>query len=263
MSKEKFTGLVNGFKKVIIKRSPEILTGIGIAGMISAGVLAVRATPKALELIHERKEELYPLDEDKKLSLTPLETVKICWKCYIPAVSTCILSAACIIGASSVHTKRNAAIAAAYKLSEKALIEYKDAVIETIGEKKELEVRDKMAEKHIEKDPVSKTEVIITDKGTSLCYDSISGRYFKSDIETIKRAENVINKQLLSDMYVSLNDFYDEIGLDYTKVGRELGWSVDEGLIEIHFSSQLADDGTPCLVVEYYTPPRYNFDRFD
>ena len=198
MSKEKFTGLVNGFKKVIIKRSPEILTGIGIAGMISAGVLAVRATPKALELIHERKEELYPLDEDKKLSLTPLETVKICWKCYIPAVSTCILSAACIIGASSVHTKRNAAIAAAYKLSEKALIEYKDAVIETIGEKKELEVRDKMAEKCIEKDPVSKTEVIITDKGTSLCYDSISGRYFKSDIETIKRAENVINKQLLS-----------------------------------------------------------------
>lgn len=257
MSKEKFTGLVNNVKKVVIKRSPEILTGIGIAGMISAGILAVRATPKALELIREREDEL-------KVEKLPVgETVKTTWKCYIPAVSTCILSAACIIGASSVHAKRNAAIAAAYKLSEKALIEYKDAVIETIGEKKELEVRDKMAEKCIEKDPVSKTEVIVTDKGSSLCYDSISGRYFKSDIETIKRAENVINKQMLSDMYVSLNDFYDEIGLDFTKVGRELGWSVDDGLIDIHFSSQLADDGTPCLVVEYYTPPRYNFDRFD
>lgn len=255
--KPKFTGLVNNVKKVVIKRSPEILTGIGIAGMISAGILAVRATPKALELIREREDEL----KVEKLSVG--ETVKTTWKCYIPAVSTCILSAACIIGASSVHTKRNAAIAAAYKLSEKALIEYKDAVIETIGEKKELEVRDKMAEKRIEKDPVSKTEVIITDKGTSLCYDSISGRYFKSDIETIKRAENVINKQMLSDMYVSLNDFYDELGLDFTKMGRELGWSVDDGLIDIHFSSQLADDGTPCLVVEYYTPPRYNFDRFD
>ena len=257
MSKEKFTGLVNNIKKVVIKRSPEILTGIGIAGMISAGILAVRTTPKALELIREREDEL-------KVEKLPVgETVKTTWKCYIPAVSTCILSAACIIGASSVHAKRNAAIAAAYKLSEKALIEYKDAVIETIGEKKELEVRDKMAEKRIEKDPVSKTEVIVTDKGSSLCYDSISGRYFKSDIETIKRAENVINKQMLSDMYVSLNDFYDEIGLDFTKVGRELGWSVDDGLIDIRFSSQLADDGTPCLVVEYCTPPRYNFDRFD
>lgn len=257
MSKEKFTGLVNNVKKVVIKRSPEILTGIGIAGMISAGILAVRTTPKALELIREREDEL-------KVEKLPVgETVKATWKCYIPAVSTCILSAACIIGASSVHAKRNAAIAAAYKLSEKALIEYKDAVIETIGEKKELEVRDKMAEKRIEKDPISKTEVIVTDKGSSLCYDSISGRYFKSDIETIKRAENVINKQMLSDMYVSLNDFYDEIGLDFTKVGRELGWSVDDGLIDIHFSSQLADDGTPCLVVEYCTPPKYNFDRFD
>lgn len=257
MSKEKFTGLVNNIKKVVIKRSPEILTGIGIAGMISASILAVRTTPKALELIREREDEL-------KVEKLPVgETVKTTWKCYIPAVSTCILSAACIIGASSVHAKRNAAIAAAYKLSEKALIEYKDAVIETIGEKKELEVRDKMAEKRIEKDPISKTEVIVTDKGSSLCYDSISGRYFKSDIETIKRAENVINKQMLSDMYVSLNDFYDELGLDFTKMGRELGWSVDNGLIDIHFSSQLADDGTPCLVVEYYTPPRYNFDRFD
>ena len=257
MSKPNVSDFINSAKSAIVKHSPEILTGMGIAGMVTTAVLAVKATPKALDLIRDREDEL----EVEKLPVG--EIVKTTWKCYIPAVSTCVLSAACIIGASSVHTKRNAAIAAAYKLSEKALIEYKDAVIETIGEKKELEVRDKMAEKRIEKDPVSKTEVIITDKGTSLCYDSISGRYFKSDIETIKRAENVINKQLLSDMYVSLNDFYDEIGLDFTKVGRELGWSVDEGLIEIHFSSQLADDGTPCLVVEYHTPPRYNFDRFD
>lgn len=257
MSKPNVSGFINSAKSAIVKHSPEILTGMGVAGMVTTAVLAVKATPKALDLIRVREDEL----EVEKLPVG--EIVKTTWKCYIPAVSTCILSAACIIGASSVHTKRNAAIAAAYKLSEKALIEYKDAVIETIGEKKELEVRDKMAEKHIEKDPVSKTEVIITDKGTSLCYDSISGRYFKSDIETIKRAENVINKQMLSDMYVSLNDFYDELGLDYTKVGRELGWSVDDGLIEIHFSSQLADDCTPCLVVEYSTPPKYKFDRFD
>ena len=40
------------------KHSPEILTGIGIAGMISATVMAVRATPKALQNIeHEKKEQ--------------------------------------------------------------------------------------------------------------------------------------------------------------------------------------------------------------
>lgn len=257
MGKPNFPGLINTVKKAAVKHSPEILTGIGIAGMITTTVLAVKATPKALDLIREREDEL----EVEKLPVG--EIVKTSWKCYIPATITCALSTACLIGASSVHLKRNAAIAAAYKLSEKALIEYKDAVIETIGEKKEQEVKHKLAEKKLEKDPVSKTEVIVTDKGSALCYDSISGRYFKSDIEAIKRAENVLNKQMLNEMYVSLNDFYDELGLEYTKVGRELGWSVNDGLIEIHFSSQLADDGTPCLVIDYDTPPKYNFDRFD
>ena len=39
------------------KHSPEILTGIGIVGMISTTVLAVRATPKALMLIEEKKRD--------------------------------------------------------------------------------------------------------------------------------------------------------------------------------------------------------------
>lgn len=257
MEKPNFHGILDSIKKIVVKRSPEILTGIGIAGMITTTVLAVQATPKAIDLIRDKEDEL----EVEKLTVG--ETIKVTWKCYIPAAVTCTLSTVCLIGASSVHTKRNAAIAAAYKLSEKALIEYKDAVIETIGEKKEQAVRDKMAEKKLEKEPVSKSEVIFTDKGTSLCYDSISGRYFNSSIEAIKRAENVINKQMLNDMYVSLNDFYDELGLDYTQVGRDLGWSVNDGLINIGFSSQLADDGRPCLVVDFSTPPKYKFDRFD
>ena len=256
MGKPKFLGIINSLKKTIVKRSPEILTGIGIAGMITTTVLAVRATPKALDLIREKEDEL---EVD---GLTVGETIKTTWKCYIPAVTTCVISAACLIGASSVHTKRNAALAAAYKISETALIEYKDAVIETIGEKKEQEVRDKVAEKKLEKDPVSKSEVIITGKGPDLCYETIGGRYFESDIEEIKRVENVLNKQMLSENYVSLNDFYDEVGLIQTEMGRELGWSVNDGLIDIRFSSQLSDNGKPCLVVDYSKSPKYNFDRF-
>lgn len=255
MDKQKFEGVVNYLKKTISKRSPEILTGIGIAGMITSTVLAVKATPKALDLIREKEDEL---EADK---LTISETIQTTWKCYIPAATTCITSAACIICANSVHVKRNAAIAAAYKLSEKALVEYKDAVIETIGEKKENLVNDKLAEKKLEKNPVSKSEVIISG-GTALCYDSIGGRYFKSDIESIKRIENMLNKQMLRDDYISLNDFYDEIGLPHTDAGRELGWSVNDGLIDIRFSSQIADNGEPCLVVDYSNPPKYNFNKF-
>lgn len=255
MNKPKFSGIINGVKTTMVKRSPEILTGIGIAGMITTAVLAVRATPKALDLIRDKEDEL---EVDK---LTIGETIKTTWKCYIPAVTTCVASTVCLIGASSVHTKRNAALAAAYKLSETALIEYKDAVIETIGEK-EKEIRDKVAEKKLEKNPVSKNEVIITGKGSVLCYETHGGRYFESDMEEVKRIENVLNKQMLRDDYVSLNDFYDEVGLSHTDIGNELGWSINDGMIEIYFSSKVADDGRPCLVVDYSNPPKYNFNKF-
>ena len=234
------------------KRSPEILTGIGIAGMIGTVVMAVRATPKALEMIDEKIEE----KEDK---LTPIETVKAAWKPYIPAAITGVTSVACIIGASSINLRRNAAIVTAYTLSETALREYKDKVIETIGEKKEKEVRDAIAKDWIEKNPLSQNEVIMTEKGDTLCYDSLSGRYFKSDIEKLKRAENELNHQLLNEGTVTLNDLYYAIGLGDTKIGYDLGWDTRHGLVDMSFSSQLAEDGTPCIVLDFTVPPVYDF----
>ena len=240
-------------KTAIKKHSPEILTGIGIAGMITTTVMAVRATPKALILIEERKEEI---GAEK---LEAMDMVKTTWACYIPAAITGTLSVACLIGASSVNARRNAALATAYTLSESALKDYQGKVIEMFGEKKNEAVKDAIAKDKVEKNPVVTREVIITEKGNTLCYDAISGRYFKSDIEKIKKAECELNRQMLDDMYVSLNDFYYEIGLDSVKLGDELGWNVDSGYIDLSFSSQLASDGTPCLVIDYSVAPRYDY----
>lgn len=240
-------------KTAIKKHSPEILTGIGIAGMITTTVMAVRATPKALILIEERKEEI---GAEK---LEAMDMVKTTWACYIPAAITGTLSVACLIGASSVNARRNAALATAYTLSESALKDYQGKVIEMFGEKKNEAVKDAVAKDKVEKNPVVTREVIITEKGNTLCYDAISGRYFKSDIEKIKKAECELNRQMLDDMYVSLNDFYYEIGLDSVKLGDELGWNIDSGYIDLSFSSQLASDGTPCLVIDYSVAPRYDY----
>ncbi len=255
MKKPKLSSISKGIRGAITKHSPEILTGIGIAGMITTTIMAVRATPKALILIEERKEEI---DVDK---LTPVESIKTTWKCYIPAVITGGLSIICLIGASSVNARRNAALATAYTLSESALKEYQEKVIETIGEKKEQTVRDAIAKDKIDKNPVSSREVIITEKGNTLCYDAISGRYFKSDIDKIKKAENELNRRMRDEMYISLNEFYYEIGLNPIKIGDDLGWNIDHGYIELNFSSQLTDDGNPCLVIDYQLAPRYKYNR--
>lgn len=244
------------------KYSPQILTGIGVAGMITTVVLAVKATPKALELIEDKKEEL---DAGK---LTVVDTVKTAWKPYIPAAVTGVLSTVCIIGGNAVGTRRTAALAAAYKISETALHEYKDAVVETIGEEKSKEVKEKVAQNKLDKNPVVEKQIIVTNKGTFLCYDSLSGRYFQSDMETIRKAQNDINDYLFSEDYASLNMFYDFLGLEHTRLGAELGWKIDSGTLQIEFDSTLASDksqgiapGTPCLVLDYNVAPKYEFDK--
>lgn len=257
MSKADLTKFFKQARFTVEKHSPEILTGIGIAGMLTTTVLAVRATPKALRLIEERK------NEEQVDELPPIDVVKTCWKCYIPAAVTATTSVACLIGASSIHLRRNAALAAAYKLSETAFSDYKAKVIETIGEKKEQTVRDKVAQEQINKNPVSKNEVYITGRGETLFLDQHSKRYFTFDIDKLRKVENKLNRDMQLDMfgYVSLNDFYDEIGLERTKLGDDVGWNLYRGLIELRFVPGITDDERPCLVIDYVVAPQYGYDK--
>lgn len=257
MSKEGLKRTIKSAGRVLTKYSPGILTGIGITGMIGATFMAVKATPKALYLIEAKKEE------SEVEELTPVETIKTCWKCYIPATLTTVLSAVCLIGASTVSAKRNAALATAYSISEAAFREYQEKVVEVVGEKKEKAVRDAVAKNQIERDPVTKSEVVIIDSNSNtLCYEPLSGRYFKSTIDKIKKAEIKLDRQMIQEMYVSLNDFYWEIGLDETDLGDKMGWNLSKGYMDLSFSSQLADDGTPCAVIVYGIPPVYDYQNY-
>lgn len=250
----KIAKFINTTKGFISKHSPEILTGIGITGMITSTVLAVKATPKALYLLEEAQD----IKGDERL--TPVETVKAAWKPYIPAAVIGLAATSCLIGASTVNHKRNAALATAYAISERSLLTYRDKVIETIGEKKEKEIKNKIAQDEVDKKPVSNAQVFITPKGNTLCMDSISGRYFKSDLDTIRKAVNELNRVMTYENYISLDEFYHKIGLDPIKNSNRLGWKLDDGLIELEFPTCLTDDDEPCVVIDY-TAPKYDFDK--
>lgn len=252
MRKISIPQFANSMKSLMIKHSPEILTGIGIAGMISTTIMAVKATPKALWLLNEEENR-------KERDLTKIEQIKAGWKPYIPAAITGTISVACLVGASSINFRRNTVLAAAYSLSETALLEYKDAVVETVGEKKEQVIQDKIAKRQIEKNPINSKEIVFTDKGNTICYDVVSGRYFKTDIDELKKSVNRLNHNLMSEMYISLNEFYYAIGIGGIGIGDDLGWNIDNGLIELSYSSQLAEDDTPCLVINYNVAPRYDY----
>lgn len=272
MNKSNVTNFIKSVKIGLGKHSPEILTGIGIAGMVTTTVLAVKATPKALRLIEEakcKKEEetvehnckVNKVSECMSSDLKPVEVIKAAWKPYIPAMVTGVASITCLIGASSVNAKRNAALATAYELSKTALTEYKEKVVETIGEKKEQVIREKINQDRLDKNPASKSNIVITSNDEQLCYDGVSGRYFKSDLESIRAAVNKVNREMVYDNYISLSEFYDELGLEHTDVSDQLGWNLDDGLIEVTFDTRMSDDGRPCITLDYQVAPRYDFSR--
>jgi hypothetical protein len=243
--------------------SPTILSGLAVGGVIATAILAAKASPRACEKIKEARDKWVGSDSWVEGEVFPLtEKVKACWKVYIPAAISGAATVGCVVGANQVGMRRNAALVGAYTLADTALREYKDEVLNQIGVAKERKVTEAVAKNQIDDRPVSSTQVIITKGGENLCYDSLTGRYFKSDIETIRQSENEINRRIVGgDMYASQNEFYGLLGLADVTIGDELGWNL-ENFIELIFSSHLADDGQPCLAMGYARLPRRDYGKF-
>lgn len=261
MNKQNITGLVKTIQTSVVKHSPEILTGIGVAGMVTTTIFAVKVTPKALDLIAKAEDENDTYGDGEPL--TKIEIIRVAWKPYIPAALTCIASIACLIGASSVNFRRNAALATAYKLSEAALTEYKDAVIDTIGEKKEQAVKEKISKNRVEQNPVSNNTIYITGDGDTLFLEPISKRYFYSDIEQVRSIINTLNEALYNDPFghIPLSDLYDAVGLTQTDISNDIGWNINGGSIKVDFHPAMSDKGKPCLALYYETAPSWDYDK--
>lgn len=263
--------IVNGWKNIFKvgkgitnEYGPEILMGIGIGSMVGGTIFAVKQTPKATILLNMKIKEIGgAVEREESINyleyLTPAEIFNTTWRLYAPSAAMTIFGASCLIVSNSILNNRNAAITTAYTLSDAAYRTYREKNLEVNGKNKDTKVIDAMAKDILEKTEIETSEVIITSKGTTLCYDTVSGRYFESDIDLIKKAVNEVNRMLVTENYISLNDFYYELGLDGTQMGYQLGWNIDSGLVEVDFSSSIASDGRPCLVIQYKAIPRYDY----
>jgi hypothetical protein len=243
--------LINGLK-LLKSNSPEILTALGVAGVVTTSYLAGKASFEASEII--RKEE----DEGRAIAGTKnrfKEYGKLVWKCYIPPTISGVVTIGCVVGASKASSRRTAAAVTAYSLTQRAFDEYREKVVEQLGKGKDRKVRDELAQDHVTSNPPVSREVIITGKGNFLCREDFTGRYFRSDMETLRRAENQINYMIVHDLFVCLEEFYDLIGLPGTSESGKVGWNSDK-LLELKVTTTLSEDDEPCLVFNYnYTKP--------
>ena len=233
---------------VISRNSPAILTGLGCAGVLTTAILTGRATLRASEILKMEA-------PDEQLPAT--EIVKLTWKVFIPPVLVGASSIACIIGANTINTHRNAALAALYSLSETAFREYKEKVVEEIGRNKELKVRDSIAQDRVTTNPVGDRTIIFTGNGEVLCYDALCDRYFKSSAEKIRQQVLELNEDLRNEMWLDLNDLYYAIGLPSTKLGNQVGFDIDKGYIQVDYTGTLTPEGQPCLSIDMTVYPKH------
>lgn len=243
-------------QNVLIKHSPELLMGFGISGLCFSIIYSVKATLKAKQNIDNYKEET----KQDKLSFK--EVIKCSWKPFIPVVISTAAAVPCLICSNGIYAKRNAMAAAAYALSETALNEYRGTVKDILGEQKEKAITEKVSSKEVNDTyENNKSQIILTGDGDSLFFEPLTSRYFKSNWNKILKAANRLNADALTNTFgsITLNDWFDEIGLDRTDLGSYMGWDLEHGmsdLIDISLNSSLTPDDIPCGAIYYNNRPR-------
>jgi hypothetical protein len=238
--------------------STTILTGIGVAGTITTGVLAGRAGYKAYEILQEDLQDR--VDNETERLATTFEKLQMAGPQFIPAIGVGALTVGAILYCHKLNAKETAALVAAYSLSDKTLQEYKEKVQEKLGVKKETELRDEIAQARIDRNPPSDRSIIITGSGEVLCYDVSTDRYFQSTAENIQKAENAVNLDIANHDAVPLSRFYDELGLKPTPYTESVGWNIDNRC-EVQITAAVSPDNRPCLSIDFARYPKPDFDN--
>lgn len=238
---------MKNIKMLLNKNAPDLLLTAGVVSIIGGGVWAIKQTPKAIKLLEEKE------DGKQRHHCTRRDKIKTVLPLYIPSIALTGLGVTSIVCSRNMTRNKIAAMATAYTVSETALKTYKHKVQELVDPEKFEEITKEVAHEKLKTDSIQNKEVYMTSKPESLIYDEASGRYFRGSMEHIEQVVNYLNKKMLTENYMQLNEFYTEIGLEPIKLGVDMGWTTEHELIEVTFTGTIADNNEPCIVMHYET----------
>lgn len=246
-------GIVQKTGDFVKKNDSKLLLAGGIILGGTAIVSAIWGTSKAEKLLNEQyyAKDIVP---DRK------QIVKDCWKYYIP---TAVLSAgaiACFICSRNIEAGKKVALLGAYSVLENRLKATEDKLVEGLdsaaAKLKKEEILKKVNKETAEKVNVeASAKDIIQAGGSELCMDSLSGRLFMSSPALINAAVDRINRKLPQEVFVTLNEFYYELDIPDIVLGRDIGWDIQYGYLDVLYTTQLTEDGHAVLVVNYTVRP--------
>jgi len=254
------SSLVKGAGKVLKENSPALLTAGAITGVVSTAYLVAKAAYDVGKDVNAGHYE--PLLEGGEPEVYDAKAlVQTYWTAFIPAAITGAATIALIVGSNRVSTRRNAALLTALSLTERAFDEYKYKVVEQLGKGKEQKVRASIAQDHVDDNPASNAQVIITGNGDVLMYDDFTGRYFNSGVEKIRKVQNDLNARLMIEGCVSVNEFYEAVGLPRLRHGDDIGWNLSN-MLNVEFHGVISEDGQPCIAVEFLKQPTQQYWKY-
>ena len=259
-------GFAKAFGSSFVRYRPQILASVGVFSFMGATVLAVKATPKALDKLEKRKEELHV----RKLPIT--EVIKTAGPCYIPAGVATALGVASIASADHEMRSRVADISALAATTESVLQAHRDAVRQELGERKAEKIDAAAAQRIVDQNPppTSKDDIVVTGFGDQLVYDPVyTGRYFYCNIEKIIKAQNKIVSDITRGLepYASTEDFFGEFNMAryLPEAVRDMGWN-DNNLPDIRFYDPIAEmfsEKAPVLVMDFaHHPAKFDYQDF-
>ena len=224
--------------EVFFKRhTPTILSIFSGIGVATTTILAVKATPKAVELIK--------LEENKKQDkLTKVEIVKTAWKCYIPTGISMLSTLTCIFGSQYLNMKHQASLISAYTVLDKAYKDYVKKTEEIYGDDAK-KIKGEVAKDVIDIDKID------LQNDQHLFFDYQTMRYFDATFDQVLEAEQRVNQELAATGYVSVNDFYRYLGLPGFEYSKNMGWTDEGHYHEMKFEHQRIemDDGLECWII--------------
>ncbi len=232
---------IDNIQNWLLDHEPECLTGTGLIGFVLTSIELSKATLKSVKQIERYSTE-------KKL--TKKEKVKLCWKYYIPPVLGFLGSTVCIIASNRIYAKRNITLATTCALTESAFNEYRNQTKKVLDDEKEKQITQN-TNKKIEEKSGSK-EIILSDDSKHLFKEPITGAYFQSTWNDICKAINKLNSYALNDNgIISLNRYLEELGLQDSFNGSDVGWQIVGGtLLDGYLDSCIAPNDKPCLTYE-------------
>lgn len=239
-----------------------VLTCLGGIGVVATSIMAVKATPKALTLIEEAKTE-------KGGELSKWEVAKIAAPKYLPSILTGTATLVCIFGANILNKRQQASLVSAYAFLDQSYKKYRRKVVELYGEEAHNEIVKSIAIEEAKEVGITAASVCTNTCLTSdeacgdpvLFYDEWGHRYFESTIEQVIAAQYHINRNFVLRGYVTLNEFYDFLGLDPTDKGDVVGWTVEDEFYWIDFNQRkvIIDDDIECYIIETPWGPSSDF----